>query len=185
MMTFFSTHIGAEEFNPTKDIQTQLRSLEQTQPGPQLNQDQLLAAISVHMERARSSDRKIKGAVKATATNAEGLAQFVSQFGRCATTACHLSPSPRLFSTMSLDAIVPGQPHSVDNIQWVCRRVNLAKNDFPDSQFRAWAKEAFTWRGEATSIQDCNPVSNEDDSISSTYTYHTTEPIHFPGAMLS
>ena len=82
-------------------------------------------------------------------------------------------------------AIVPGQPHSVDNIQWVCRRVNLAKNDFPDSQFRAWAKEAFTWCGEATSIQDCNPVSNEDDSISSTYTYHTTEPIHFPGAMLS
>ena len=45
-----------------------------------------------------------------------------------------MSPSPRLFSTMSLDAIVPGQPHSVDNIQWVCRRVNLAKYDFPDSQ---------------------------------------------------
>ena len=42
---------------------------------------------------------------------------------------------------MSLDAIVPGQPHSVDNIQWVCMRVNLAKNDFKDSEFKAWAKE--------------------------------------------
>ncbi len=93
MMMFFSTHIGAEEFDPTKDIQPQLRSLEETQPGlNKLNQDQLLAAISVHMERARISDRKIKGAVKATATNAEGLAEFVSQFGRCATTACHMSP---------------------------------------------------------------------------------------------
>ena len=170
MMLFFSKHIGEGKFDPTQDIQTQLRSLEQTQPGPRLNWDQLLAAISVHMERARSSDRKFEGAVKATATDAEGLARFVSQFGRCATTACHLSPSPRLFSTMSLDnldAIVPGQPHSVDNIQWVCRRVNMAKNDFPDSQFRAWAKEAVTWWGEATSIQDCNPVSNEEESLPS------------------
>ena len=185
MMLFFSKHIGAGKFDPTKDIHTQLRSLEQTQPGPRLNQDQLQAAIRVHMERARSSDRKFEGAVKATATDAEGLARFVSQFGRCATTACHLSPSPRLFSTMSLDAIVPGQPHSVDNIQWVCRRVNMAKNDFPDSQFRAWAKEAFTWWGEATSIQDCNPVSNEEESLPSTHTYHTTEPMLFPGALLS
>jgi hypothetical protein len=165
MMRFFSTHIGAEEFDPTEDIKPQLCSLEQTQPGPHLNQDQLLAAINVHMERARSSDRKIKCAVNATANNAEGLAKFVLQFGRCAITACHMSPSPRLFSTMSLDAIVPGQPHSVDNIQWVCRRVNLAKNAFPDSQFRAWAKEAFTWCGEATSIQDCNPMSNEEESL--------------------
>jgi hypothetical protein len=165
MMRFFSTHIGAEEFDPTQDIKPQLHSLEQTHPGPHLDQDQLLAAISVHMERARTRDRKIKDAVKATATNAEGLAEFVSQFGRCATTACHMSPRPRLFSTMSLDAIVPGKPHSVDNIQWVCRRVNLAKNDFSDSQFRAWAKEAFTWCGEATSIQDCNPMSNEEESL--------------------
>ncbi len=113
MMKFFSTHIGAKEFDPTQDIKPQLRSLEQTQPGPHLKRDELLAAISVHMERARSSDRKIKGAVKATATNSEGLAEFKSQFGRCATTACHMSPSPRLFSTMSLDAIVPGEAHSV------------------------------------------------------------------------
>ena len=181
---FFSTHIGAKEFDPTQDIKPQLRSLEQTQPGPRLNWDQLLAAISVHMERARSSNQ-IKGAMKATATNAEGLAEFVSQFGRCATTACPMSPSPRLFRTMSLDAIVPGQSHSVDNIQWVCRRVNLAKNDFPDSQFRAWAKEAFTWCGEATSIQDCNPMSNQEESLPSTHTYHTTEPMHFLGALLS
>ena len=37
MMKFFSTHIGTEEFDPTKDIKPQLCSLQQTQPGPHLN----------------------------------------------------------------------------------------------------------------------------------------------------
>jgi hypothetical protein len=48
---------------------------------------------------------------------------------------------------MSLDAIVPGLPHSADNIQWVCMRVNLGKQAFTDKDFRVWAKAAFCWSG--------------------------------------
>ncbi len=64
---------------------------------------------------------------------------------------------PLMFNTMSLDAIIPGWlgfilfcwffsalmpcpglPHSADNIQWVCMRVNLGKNKFSDEAFREW-----------------------------------------------
>ena len=78
----------------------------------------------------------------------QALSQLISkQFVRCAITACPLSLIKRLFSTMSLDAIVPGLPHSADNIQWVCMRVNLGKQAFTDKDFRVWAKAAFCWSG--------------------------------------
>jgi hypothetical protein len=60
----------------------------------------------------------------------------------------------RQFNTMSLDAIVPGLPHSVDNIQWVCLRVNMGKHLFNDKDFRVWAKAAFQWSGSPSSLQD-------------------------------
>ena len=48
----------------------------------------------------------------------------------------------------------PGLPHSADNIQWVCTRVNLGKSKFTDEEFRVWAKAAFTWTGQPSSLQD-------------------------------
>jgi len=76
-----------------------------------------------------------------------------------------------MFNSMSLDAIVPGWcvcvcclffnphpcpglPHSTDNIQWVCLRVNLGKNKFNNAEFAEWAKAAFTWYGRPSSLQD-------------------------------
>ncbi len=70
----------------------------------------------------------------------------------CAVNACGMTPQLTMFNPMSLDAImpgllrlvfflsfylfiitlVPGLPHSADNIQWVCMRVNLGKNRFSD-----------------------------------------------------
>ena len=60
--------------------------------------------------------------------------------------------------------LVPGLPHSADNIQWVCMRVNLGKNRFSDKEFRVWAKAEFTWSGQPRSLQDihCNVAGQED-----------------------
>jgi hypothetical protein len=78
----------------------------------------------------------------------------MKQLGRCAISGCLLSITKLLFSTMSLDAIIAGQPHSADNIQWVCVRLNLGKWLWSDSVFRVWAKAAFTWSGRPSSLQD-------------------------------
>jgi hypothetical protein len=96
----------------------------------------------------------LKGAFQSTATKQEAVQQFFKQRGRCAITGCPLSIIKLLFSTMSLDAIIPGQPHSVDNIQWVCVRLNLGKWQWSDEEFRVWAKAAFTWSGRPVSLKD-------------------------------
>ncbi len=57
----------------------------------------------------------------------------------------------------------PGLPHSADNIQWVCMRVNLGKNQFSDGEFRVWAKAAFTWAGQPCSLQDINHSRNVNE----------------------
>ena len=94
---------------------------------------------------------------KSTATVQEALRQFIKQWYRCAITGCPLSVIKLLFSTMSLDAIIPGQPHSADNIQWVCVRLNLGKWQWSDAEFRVWAKAAFTRSGRPVSLQDICP----------------------------
>jgi Ran GTPase-activating protein (RanGAP) involved in mRNA processing and transport len=54
-------------------------------------------------------------------------------------------------------------PHSADNIQLVCKRVNLGKSKFSDEEFRVWAKEAFTWAGQPRSLQDINHSRNDNE----------------------
>jgi hypothetical protein len=96
-----------------------------------------------------------------------------------------MTPQLTMFNTMSLGAImpgllikacvfspiyffiltlVPGLPHSADNIQWVCFRVNLGKSQFSDKEFRVWAKAAFTWSGQPRSLQDISfNVAGQED----------------------
>jgi hypothetical protein len=105
----------------------------------------------------------LKGAFQSTATKQEAVQQFFKQRSRCAITGCPLSIIKLLFSTMSLDAIIPGQPHAADNIQWVCLRVNMGKRQCSDTEFRMWAKAAFTWSGRPESLLDIACNSNGDD----------------------
>jgi hypothetical protein len=78
------------------------------------------------------------GALQPTATVQEALHRLLQmQRFRCAINACTLTPKKRQFNTMSFDAIVPGLPHSADNIQWVCLRVNMGKHVFKDNDFAA------------------------------------------------
>ena len=73
----------------------------------------------------------------------QALAILVAQNFRCAVTANELTFTRNQMNTMrcaysagcfaltvlntfcSLDAIDPGKPHTVDNVQWVCTRINL------------------------------------------------------------
>ena len=74
----------------------------------------------------------------------EAVAKLVAQNFRCAVTANTLTFTKNQLNTMrcayradcfaltvlnttfcSLDAIDPGKPHTVDNVQWVCTRINL------------------------------------------------------------
>ena len=73
----------------------------------------------------------------------EAVAKLVAQNFRCAVTANELTFTRNQMNTMrcaysagcfaltvlntfcSLDAIDPGKPHTVDNVQWVCTRINL------------------------------------------------------------
>jgi hypothetical protein len=73
---------------------------------------------------------------------------------------------------MSLDAIIPGQPHSADNIQWVCLRVNLGKWLWSDAEFRVWAKAAFTWSGRPGSIQDIDSNRNDNEDTEDEWEEH-------------
>ena len=155
-MRFFSTHIAAGEFDPTEDVVPQLEALNVCKPSPIPDLGELLKFIEEIIKRATQRDNELrkKGALQPTATVREALRQFLKQLGRCAITGCPLSIIRLLFSTASLDAIIPGKPHSPDNIQWVCVRLNLGKWLWSDAEFRVWAKEAFTWPGRPSSIQD-------------------------------
>jgi hypothetical protein len=54
LMCFLSTHIGAGDFDPTRDVILQLRKLDQAQPRLLLDQVQLKSTISLFMQKARS-----------------------------------------------------------------------------------------------------------------------------------
>jgi hypothetical protein len=121
MMRFFSTHIAAGEFDPTEDVVSQLEALSISQPLPSLDYSTLLKFMEEQIKRATKRDDTLRdqGALQPTATVREALRQFLKELGRCAITGCPLSIIRLLFSTASLDAIIPGKPHSHDNIQWV------------------------------------------------------------------
>ena len=139
-MRFFSTHIAAGEFDPTEDVVPQLEALNVCKPSPIPDFDALLKFIEEQIRRATRRDDTLRdqGALQPTATVREALLQFLKQLGRCAITGCPLSVIKLLFSTMSLDAIIPGQPHSADNIQWVCVRLNLGKWQWSDEEKQRW-----------------------------------------------
>ncbi len=113
---------------------------------------------------------------------------------RCVVTANELGCKPMQLNTMrcvlflfscmhivtlfvcSLDAIDSRLPHTADNVQWVCLRVNLGKSEicffavaiashvtliprsgkrtFDDAQFRAWAEGALRTQGVVSTLAD-------------------------------
>jgi CRISPR/Cas system Type II protein with McrA/HNH and RuvC-like nuclease domain len=67
-------------------------------------------------------------------------ALFDAQAGRCTYTAVALVPGVNA----SVDHRVPisrGGPHSIENVHWVDRRVNIAKADMTHEEFIAMCEE--------------------------------------------
>jgi hypothetical protein len=105
----------------------------------------LLYKIRNHdMDPERCARKKwVRGAFTLVTFN-QAVAKLVAQNFRCAVTANKLTFTKNQLNTMrcayradcfaltvlnttfcSLDAIDPGKPHTADNVQWVCTRINL------------------------------------------------------------
>ena len=90
----------------------------------------------------------------------------MSQLMSCVALLCAM-----LILFCSLDAVDSSKPHTADNVQWVCARINFGKsrallrfvcvrtdddtlctgkNTHSDDAFRAWARDAFRFSGDVT-----------------------------------
>ena len=97
----------------------------------------------------------------------------------------------------SLDAIDPGKPHTADNVQWVCVRINLGsalvcccdtllrlrlctcslatahprstgKAALYDGDFRAWARDCLRFAGELVTLADTSVSAARENAVSLT-----------------
>ena len=50
--------------------------------------------------------------------------------------------------TASLDRIDSSKGYTIDNVQWVHKKVNMMKKDMSDSEFIAWCNEISSYRKE-------------------------------------
>jgi len=120
MMRCFSTYIGSGRFDPTvADVLPQLAVLDRSEPHPIADAlfERLRDFVEAAVTRATTTDTKLRaeGSTLPTVT-ADAALQLLLQH-RCSITAVPLSPTKNQFNTMSLDAIVPGQPHSEGDVQ--------------------------------------------------------------------
>ena len=139
-LNFFSRFIGTDEFDPRRDPIPQLQALS---PSPFIDEASLTSAIAKKIERARGRDLKKFGSAEFTISLAAGRTKFRNQSNRCSVSAIALSIDPNVLGYLSLDAIDPDLPHSEENTQWVCLRLNIGKRLFSDSLYREWAHSAF------------------------------------------
>lgn len=68
---------------------------------------------------------------------------FVAQDRKCALSGFDLSFSSTVKAsdgTASLDRIDSSKGYTLDNVQWVHKRVNVMKMDLPDEEFVSWCK---------------------------------------------
>jgi hypothetical protein len=148
-LNFFSRFIVTDEFDPRRDPISQLQALPPTESI--IDDVALSLAVAKKVERARGQDKERFGTSDATITLTEGKSKFRHQHNRCSLTAIALSIDPTSLGFLSLDAINPDLPHTAENTQWVCLRLNLGKKTFPDSMYREWAYLAFRGVGPSQS----------------------------------
>jgi hypothetical protein len=72
------------------------------------------------------------------------MAQLLKQDYRCALTGtrltCQLEKGKTFPTNASVDRVVAGGPYTADNIQLVCRAVNMWRSDLPVSDFVEWCR---------------------------------------------
>ncbi len=73
------------------------------------------------------------------------MAQLLKQDYKCALTGarltCQLEKGKTFSTNASVDRVVAGGPYTADNIQLVCRAVNMWRSDLPVSDFVEWCRK--------------------------------------------
>ncbi len=63
---------------------------------------------------------------------------YETQAGCCALSDLPMTTVLQALDAISVDQIIPGAGYTSNNVQLVCRCLNLAKHDRPDAEFRAF-----------------------------------------------
>ena len=137
---FFSAHVATGEFDPTADPPLRLTQINQLPTVATIPIDVWNDFISIQLAKAREYDVKKFGSSDSTCNRDDALQILQLHRFRCAITAVALTIDEATLGCMSLDAIDSSKPHSADNIQWICLRLNSGKRDFPDAEYRDWAQ---------------------------------------------
>lgn len=101
---------------------------------------------------------KLRG--EGRATYKELASMWRTQKGLCALTGRPLDRSAQL------DHITPkakGGGDGIDNLRWVCERVNIAKRDMTDSEFVELCESVMRWIGERIQMVNNLPKDTTND----------------------
>ncbi len=131
-----------------------LTSMDLSPPAPDDDED-VHQFIREKLKVASNRDNARFGyAREPTATLEDALPVFERFSRRCVISANNLTCSKLKFNTLSIDAVDPLRLHSVDNIQFVCLRLNYGKSTLNDAAYKEWAKNAFIWQGAPSDTSD-------------------------------
>lgn len=102
------------------------------------------AGISGNWDRYLSRLLYFNGRKRDLLTRSMLMTQLVQQNYQCALTGmpltCQLEKGKRFPTNASVDRIVAGGAYTADNIQLVCRAVNMWRSDLPVSDFVEWCR---------------------------------------------